>query len=257
MVGCTGLQVTFGDGRSQVVTHTIPRGSVKLGGCFKHHHKFVVCDITEEAILKDWLAAVNPTIDWQREQVTLTRPNGRGAPVVVHSVTSTPPTGSDAKPPTYVVSQMRAKRLLRKRGTDGYIVFLKSIEDISVLNNATVQQPAGARPPPAPDPPAAAPACDDPRVQAVLNKYASVFSTPSGLPPARGEEGHRIELEPGARPPFKPAFRMNSAELAELKRQLQELVEKGWIRPSSSMYGAPVLFVRKANGELRMCIIAP
>ncbi|GBG88538.1 hypothetical protein CBR_g48007 [Chara braunii] len=49
-------------------------------------------------------------------------------------------------------------------------------------------------------------------------------------------------------------YRMSHAELDELRRQLKELTEKGWIRPSTSPYGAPVLFVPKKGGTLRMCI---
>ena len=47
---------------------------------------------------------------------------------------------------------------------------------------------------------------------------------------------------------------MAPAELKELKEQLRDLLEKGFIRPSTSPWGAPVLFVRKKDGSLRMCI---
>ena len=51
-----------------------------------------------------------------------------------------------------------------------------------------------------------------------------------------------------------PPYRMAPAELKELKEQLQELLEKGFIRPSTSPWGAPVLFVKKKDGTLRLCI---
>ncbi|KAJ8755695.1 hypothetical protein K2173_022639 [Erythroxylum novogranatense] len=51
-----------------------------------------------------------------------------------------------------------------------------------------------------------------------------------------------------------PPYRMAPAELKELKEQLEELLEKGYIRPSSSPWGAPVLFVKKKDGSLRMCV---
>lgn len=47
---------------------------------------------------------------------------------------------------------------------------------------------------------------------------------------------------------------MSQAELAECRRQLDSLLEKGWIRPSTSPYGHPILFVRKKTGDLRMCV---
>ncbi|GBG83466.1 hypothetical protein CBR_g37178 [Chara braunii] len=65
---------------------------------------------------------------------------------------------------------------------------------------------------------------------------------------------HRIEIEPGSRTPKGAVYRMSPRELEELRKLLDELLEKGWIRPSSSPFGAPVLFVPKKEGELRMCI---
>ncbi|GBG60182.1 hypothetical protein CBR_g3426 [Chara braunii] len=63
-----------------------------------------------------------------------------------------------------------------------------------------------------------------------------------------------IEIEPGSRTPKGAIYRMPPRELEELRKQLDELLEKGWIRPSSSPFGARVLFVPKKEGELRMCI---
>ena len=47
---------------------------------------------------------------------------------------------------------------------------------------------------------------------------------------------------------------MSPSELAEVRKQLDEYLAKGWVRPSTSPYGAPILFVRKKDGSLRMCI---
>ena len=65
---------------------------------------------------------------------------------------------------------------------------------------------------------------------------------------------HKIELEPGATPLYRHQHRASAAELAEVRRQLDEYLEKGWIRPSSSPYGAPIVFIRKKTGELRMTV---
>ena len=59
---------------------------------------------------------------------------------------------------------------------------------------------------------------------------------------------------PGAKPPAKAAYRMAPPELAELRKQLKDLLEAGFIRPSKAPYGAPVLFLKKHNGSLRLCI---
>jgi hypothetical protein len=59
---------------------------------------------------------------------------------------------------------------------------------------------------------------------------------------------------PGVEPPAKAPYRMSHEELKELKVQLEELLAKGYIKPSKSSYGAPVLFVHKKDGTLRMCV---
>ncbi len=59
---------------------------------------------------------------------------------------------------------------------------------------------------------------------------------------------------PGVAPPAKAPYRMSHEELKELKVQLQELIAKGYIKPNKSPYGAPVLFVHKKDGTLRMCV---
>jgi hypothetical protein len=74
-----------------------------------------------------------------------------------------------------------------------------------------------------------------------------------GLPPDRDVE-FVIELQPGTAPISKRSYRMPPKELAELKKQLQELLDKGYIRPSSSPWGCPALFVKKKDGSLRLCV---
>ncbi len=73
------------------------------------------------------------------------------------------------------------------------------------------------------------------------------------LPPRRRVD-HAIEVVPGVAPPTKGPYRMNHEELKELKVQLEEFLAKGYIKPSKSPYGAPVLFVHKKDGTLRMCV---
>nr|GEV95102.1 retrotransposable element Tf2 [Tanacetum cinerariifolium] len=74
-----------------------------------------------------------------------------------------------------------------------------------------------------------------------------------GLPPARLME-FQIDLIPGAAPVARALYRLASSEMKELSKQLQELSDKGFIRPSSSPWGDPVLFVKKKDGSFRMCI---
>ncbi|GKF08489.1 hypothetical protein Tco_0042713, partial [Tanacetum coccineum] len=74
-----------------------------------------------------------------------------------------------------------------------------------------------------------------------------------GLPPTRQIEFH-INLVPGATPVARAPYRLALSEMKELADQLQELSDKGFIRPSSSPWGAPVLFVKKKDGTFWMCI---
>ncbi|KAL0537111.1 hypothetical protein IC582_026081 [Cucumis melo] len=88
----------------------------------------------------------------------------------------------------------------------------------------------------------------------VVRDYPDVFPEElPGLPPHREVE-FAIELEPGTVPISRAPYRMAPAELKELKVQLQELLDKGFIRPSVSPWGAPVLFVKKKDGSMRLCI---
>ncbi|GJY99899.1 putative reverse transcriptase domain-containing protein [Tanacetum coccineum] len=88
----------------------------------------------------------------------------------------------------------------------------------------------------------------------VVRDFPEVFPDDlSGLPPI-WEIEFRIELIPGATPVAKSPYRLAPSELEELSGQLKELQDKGFIRPSSSPWGAPILFVKKKDGSFRMCI---
>jgi hypothetical protein len=88
----------------------------------------------------------------------------------------------------------------------------------------------------------------------VVRDYPDVFPDElPGMPPDRDIE-FAMELQPGTAPIFKRSYRMPPTELAELKKQLQELLDKGFIRPSTSPWGCPALFVKKKDESLRMCV---
>ncbi|KAL3731174.1 hypothetical protein ACJRO7_028100 [Eucalyptus globulus] len=88
----------------------------------------------------------------------------------------------------------------------------------------------------------------------VVQEFPDVFPKElPGLPPEREIE-FVIELVPGTEPISKAPYRMALSELKELKVQMQELLDKGFIHPSASPWGAPVLFVKKKDGSLRLCI---
>ncbi|GJP33387.1 hypothetical protein CLOM_g17931 [Closterium sp. NIES-68] len=94
-----------------------------------------------------------------------------------------------------------------------------------------------------------------PDLTKLIRKYPKIFpdDLPAGLPPSQPED-HRIDLEPGAQPTVQRQFRLSQPELEELQQQLDYLLTKGFIRPSTSPYAAPIMFTPKKDGGFCMCI---
>jgi hypothetical protein len=88
----------------------------------------------------------------------------------------------------------------------------------------------------------------------VVNEFPDVFPEElKGMPPDRDIE-FVIELKPGTAPIYKTPYRMTTLELAELKKHIKKLLEKGFIQPRSSPWGAHVIFVPKNDGTQRLCV---
>jgi hypothetical protein len=88
----------------------------------------------------------------------------------------------------------------------------------------------------------------------VVNEFSDVFS--EELPDMAPDQDIEfvIELKPSTVPIYKTPYRMATLELAELKEHIKELLEKGFVHPSSSPWGAPVIFVPKKDGTQRLCV---
>ncbi|KAL0537704.1 hypothetical protein IC582_026689 [Cucumis melo] len=163
----------------------------------------------------DWLAANHASIDCSRKEVTF-NPS---------SMASFKFKGGGSRSLPQVISAIRASKLL-SQGTWG---ILASVVDTREVDVSLSSEP-------------------------VVRDYPDVFPEElPGLPPHREVE-FAIELEPGTVPISRAPYRMALAELKELKVQLQELLDKGFIRPSVSPWGALVLFVKKKDGSMRLCI---
>ena len=133
------------------------------------------------------------------------------------------------------------KKELRKQPQNCWIAFMSSIDsrnvDISDLQRRDAQG-----------------ATVDPDIKKILNRYPEVTAPlPPGLPPKRGIE-HHIRLQPGTTPIWRKGWRMSPMEMEEARAQITDLLDKGWIRWSQSPYSAPILFVKKKEGNLRMCV---
>ena len=127
--------------------------------------------------------------------------------------------------PQNLISAITARKML-KRGCRGYLAVVRDIEAIKGVVEKV----------------------------SVVCEFPDVFPEElPGLPPAREIEFY-IDVVPGTDLISMPPYRMAPAELKELNEQLKELLDKGFIRPSSSPWGAPVLFVKNKDGSLRLCI---
>lgn len=214
------------DGSQSSITEVVLKPNLKIAD---YHDLYLPLNVVKlsgyDLILgKPWLTRMNPHIDWEKNIVSFTY---RGK----HIVLSSPPTDPSSVS-AKLLSHMQLKKSLRKNAQ----LFLVHVKEVDADNDV-----------PAPSLP--------PGMQSLLDEYQDVFpdDLPHGLPPIRGVE-HKIDITPGSSPPAKGTIPLSPAELDELKKQLTTLTEHGFIRPSKSPYGAPVLFVKKKSGELRMCV---
>jgi hypothetical protein len=212
-----GLAVTTPVGKTVVYKLVVCECPVGICGRVLPANLVVFLMFSYDVILgMDWLMRHSAVIDCARKQVTLT-PQGEGKVTYIGSrLRSLPPT----------ISAVQARKLIIE-GNQAFLAFVvaptkqakKNLEDILVV-------------------------CE----------YPNVFSTDySRLPPQREVE-FGIEFVPSTNPISKAPYRMASSKLKELKEQLQELLDKGFIRPRTSSWGEPVLFVKKKDESMRMCI---
>ena len=96
-------------------------------------------------------------------------------------------------------------------------------------------------------------------IKNVLHDFKDIFpeDLPLGLPPVRMGHEFKIDLEDDTPPVHKPVYKLSPLELEEARKQIDYMLEHGYIRPSNSPYGSPVLFVPKKDGGLRFCIDHP
>jgi hypothetical protein len=145
-----------------------------------------------------------------------------------------------------LLTAMQFKRQMRKPGVVAMLAVLEEVDPSEVTEDSMFDAKLSAAVS-SPDPEL------DRRLRVKVQEYVDVFAKlPKGLPPQRSCD-HRIELEEGTKPSFGGLYRMSPLELQEVRKQLTELLELGFIQPSKSPWGAPILFVRKKNGKLRMC----
>ena len=230
-------KVKFADGRTVLSTHVL-HAQYELQR-FSDSETFHVLDLPDyEVVLgRPWLKRVNPNIDWKYDTVTIKK---NGSKHVIHQM------GDEAgqRISSFLMSALQLKQAI-KRKEEMLLVSLKQVED--ALGNP-VEVPL--------------PQTDVEHWQktwaSLKEEFKDVIPTMGNWMPAFPPErdiSHKIDLIPGAPLPNKPMHRMSQPELEELRRQLDDLLEKGYIRPSTSPYASPIILVRKPGSTaLRLCV---
>jgi len=209
-------------------------------GTYKDQLNFVEVDLKGcDAILgMTWLKKFDPSIKWGQRVMRFHhqgqphRLNARALDQAVSISSLQTPTSTFP-----LISYQGVKKLVRKHKAECLVLATIQTHDST---DSTITTTAKSTPP---------------DVSALLTEFSDVFppQLPAELPPSR-EADHRIELTQSTPPNPRPLFRMSPSELDELKKQLDELLAAGFIQPSKSPFGAPVLFVKKKDGGMRMCI---
>ena len=214
-LGC-GLEIATPTGESLWLSQMLKGSLFSIGGQDMKANLILIDLKGLDVILGiDWLAANYTSMDCFRKEVIFRRP---GLPVVVFC-------GKRGRAPSGLISAISTRWLLQK-GCKGYLAHV-----VDTRSNEVRLE-------------------DVPVVREFLDVFPDDLP---GLPPER-ETDFPIDLVPGTAPISLPPYRMAPTKLKELKAQLQELVDGGFIRPSISPWGAPMLFVKKKDGTWRLCV---
>lgn len=203
-----------------------------------------------------WLRQFNPRIDWRQGTLCISSDNSTFKLSMSACDKSTTTSMSacmlteqesevcrDKRMSASLLTPMQLKRQVRK-GAQLFVTYMRSDDATALLPeeqcHVTMLNDADHV---------------DHDVEDLLREFADVFpeQLPAELPPQRVVE-HAIPLVSDAVPPARVPYRLSVSECEELRRQLDELLALNFIRPSTSNFASPVLFVRKKDGSLRLCI---
>ncbi|KAL2225523.1 UNVERIFIED_CONTAM: Transposon Ty3-G Gag-Pol polyprotein [Sesamum indicum] len=200
-----------------VIVNSVRKGSLVRIGDVNLPVDLIVLDLKEFDVIlgMDWLAQYKAIVDCYKKEVMIEY-SGESKVIFV---------GDRQVVPVCVISAMEARRLM----LEGCEAYLAHVVDTEKVNPTLEEIP-------------------------VVRDFPEVFPDDlPGLPPHR-EVDFAIETLPGVAPISIAPYRMAPVELHELKKQIEELLGKGFIRPSTSPWGAPVLFVKKKDGSMRLCV---
>ena len=263
---CAPTRVVLADGRTLAHSNRQVTLKFSIAGVIQTQ-TFLVAPIDIHSIIlgMPWLEYTNPTIDWRLKTVQLGS-NVLSSSSPSHSLnvkepeTPETPETLPAKLEITIPRRIRRKkpnnlrclpkpprvpptvRLTTKINSNDEIYVLH-LDEIACLSEylSAVYEVTQANPPPIPK---------------EYEDLAEVFSKNKAheLPPNRGPLDHHIHLKEDSKPVFGPIYNLSETELQVLKEYIDENLRKRFIRPSTSPFGAPVLFVKKPNSSLRLCV---
>lgn len=232
---CLPIPILLPNGSSSITKHTVP---ITLDrGDYSDSLNPILYPLNKYDLIlgKPWLTKVNPLINWRTNDLHFTH-NGIDVLWNCHGFKAN---DIQSRTKGLLVTHMHFHSMATLPGSELFLALIRNTPEPSEETD---------KPRTIPD--------MTPEVRSiVMEEFADVFpeKLPDGLPLDRGD-AMKIETDPTADPPFRPVIRLSIAELDELRKQLDDLLSKGFIKPSTSPYGAPVLFVRKKDGTLRMCV---
>lgn len=206
--------------------------NIRIGEATITVRPYVVDWIAYDLILgKAWLSEANPLIDWKLNRMLLKQEEK------LITLDAEAHRHGEARL-TYMLTSKQFVRLAKKQKSIIYHVVLKPSQEEEEDTTMTSEEDGYGR-----------------KIDRLLGEYKCVFpeDLPKGLPPKRSVE-MRIDLEKDSKPKMGPIYKLSRKELEEMKKQLDEALNNGFIRPNISPWGSPVLFTPKKGGGLRMCI---
>lgn len=211
-------------------------------GEHREQRRFHVADIHYDVILgKPWLTHHNPHINWRTHVITLPENEEQPAQQLIAL--------DDCTRGTYEINCLTATQfghwINRNQAINIFVAHVRQVEDNSNSTAIDIDKI---------ELDSTLTASQQQQTHNMLREFQfDVFAEPTGLPPHRNVD-HHIPIIPGSSPTARSPYPASPPETAEAVRQIKHGIEQGWIQPSTSPYSAPVLFVKKKNGTLRMCI---
>ena len=230
------LQLRLPNGTTTSSTfETVDVGISFTGTEYSETRRLLVADIIQYDIVlgRPWLHDSNPSLNWKNNDVRFHH-NGKS---VFFTANADFETNIVLKDVQGTINALEAMRLVNEeQGT----VFA-----VNVRVNTTTVTETGVRISSA-----------DERIHQLYKEFADVFpkELPAGLPKSRGQFDHKIDLIDERSPSAGHTVRFSTMEMQELQRLIEEMLNKGYIQPTNSPFGAPCFFVKKSNGTLRLVV---